>query len=239
LNPICAYFAIADAEIHALVSNGRRGKQKIRYWKCQACGGCRTSRYGTPLYWLKTPLSHVTMVMTALSEGVDISACVRIFENHHPTITRWLMRGGQHSQRLHERLFHQAVQVGHLQLDELVTKVKREAERLWLWTAVAAQSNLILAFHLGRRSTSDAQYLLHQVWQRLVPDCLPISLPAMASTNISTLSLPILVPGTNHLVPENITGFPMFACNMLNYVNAVRVAMSLSFTSSFVSALGT
>jgi IS1 family transposase len=114
------------------------------------------------------------MVMTALSEGVDISACVRIFENHHPIITRWLVRGGQHSQRLHERLFHQAVQVGHLQLDELVTKVKREAERIWLWTAVAAKSKLILAFHLGRRSTNDAQHLLHQVWQRLVPDSLPI-----------------------------------------------------------------
>ncbi len=174
LNPFCAYFAIADAQIHALVSNGSRGKQKIRYWKCQACGGCRTSRYGTPLYWLKTPLSHVTMVMTALSEGVDISACVRIFENHHPTISRWLVRGGHHSQRLHRQLFHQAVQVGHLQLDELVTKVKQEAERIWLWTAVAAGSKLILAFHLGRRSTNDAQRLLHQTWQRLVPDSLPI-----------------------------------------------------------------
>ncbi|MCB8945281.1 MAG: IS1 family transposase [Ardenticatenaceae bacterium] len=174
LNPVCAYFAIADAQIHALVSNGRRGNQKIRYWKCQACGGCRTSRYGTPLYYLKTPLAHVTMVMTALSEGVDISACVRIFENHHPTISRWLMRCGQHSQRLHQQLFHQAVQVGHLQLDELVTKVKLEAERIWLWTAVAAKSKLFLAFHLGRRSTADAQHLLHQVWQRLIPDCLPI-----------------------------------------------------------------
>jgi hypothetical protein len=29
-NPLCAYFAIADLAIHALVSNGRRGKQRIR-----------------------------------------------------------------------------------------------------------------------------------------------------------------------------------------------------------------
>jgi IS1 family transposase len=114
------------------------------------------------------------MVMTALSDGVDISACVRIFEIHHPTITRWLVRGDQHGQRLHERHFHQAVQVGHLQLDELVTKVKRDAERIWLWTTVAAKSKLFLAFHLGRRSTNDAQHLLHQVWQRLVPYSLPI-----------------------------------------------------------------
>ncbi len=70
LNPLCDYFAIADAEIHALVSNGYRGHQQIRYWKCQACGGCRTSRYGTPLYWLKTPLARITLVMIIPSAPV-------------------------------------------------------------------------------------------------------------------------------------------------------------------------
>ena len=174
INLRCAYFAVTDAEIHALVSNGKRGKQRIRYWKCQACGSCRTSRYGTPLYWLKTPLTHITMVMTALAEGVDLSACVRNFGHHHQTVSRWLTRCGLHSQRLHKQAFHQAVEVGHLQLDELVTKVKQDAERIWLWTAVTARSKLIMAFHIGRRSSVDAHHLLHQVWQRLSPGCLPI-----------------------------------------------------------------
>lgn len=174
LNPHCYYFAITDQEIHALVSNGRRGKQRILYLKCQACGGCRTSRFCTPLYWLKTPLARVAMVMTALSEGVDLSAAGRIFGHHHLTMTRWLGRSGRHSHRLHQQLFHQATEVGHLQLDELVSKVKQDAERLWIWTAVAANSKLILALHIGRRSTLDAQALLHQVWLRLKPGCLPI-----------------------------------------------------------------
>jgi hypothetical protein len=174
LNPLCAYFAIADPAIHALVSNGRRGKQRILYFKCQACGGCRTSRFSTPLYWLKTPLARIAMVMTAMSEGVDISAAGRIFDHHHTTITRWIERRGHHSERLHERLFHRALSFGHLQLDELVTKVKQDAERIWIWTAVAAQSKLILAIHIGRRSSADAHQLLHQVWQRLAPDSLPI-----------------------------------------------------------------
>ncbi len=174
LNPLCDYFAVADAEIHTLVSNGCRGQQQIRYWKCQACGGCRTSRYGTPLYWLKTPLARIAMVMTAMSEGVDISAACRIFGHHHTTITRWIERSGRHSERLHERLFHRALTIGHLQLDELVTKVKQDAECIWVWTAVAAQSKLILALHIGRRSSTDAHQLLHQVWQRLTPDSLPI-----------------------------------------------------------------
>jgi hypothetical protein len=51
----------------------------ILYLKCQACGGCRTSGYATPLYWLKRPLSRIAMVMTAMSEGVDLSAACRIY----------------------------------------------------------------------------------------------------------------------------------------------------------------
>jgi transposase-like protein/IS1 family transposase len=170
----CHYFAIADAAIHALVSNGRRSKGRIQYWKCQACSKCRTSRYGTPLYHLKTPLFIVAQVMTAMGEGVSIAAASRIFGYSHQTITRWLSRCGQHSERLHNNLFHQAAEVGHLQLDELVTKVKRDTERVWLWTAVAAQNKLILAFHIGRRSSDDAHQLLHLVWQRLKKGCLPV-----------------------------------------------------------------
>jgi IS1 family transposase len=52
--------------------------------------------------------------------------------------------------------------------------VKKDEERLWIWTAVTAQSKLIMALHIGRRSSEDAHRLLHQVWQRLKPDCLPI-----------------------------------------------------------------
>ena len=83
-------------------------------------------------------------------------------------------RCGLHGERLHNRLFHQSVSVGHLQLDELVTKVKQDRERIWLWTAVTAQSKPILATHIGRRSSADTHRLLHQVWQRLAPESLPI-----------------------------------------------------------------
>ena len=76
-----------------------------------------------------------------------------VYELAPKVITRWIERCGHHSERLHERLFHRALSIGHLQLDELVTKVKQDAERIWVWTAVAAQSKLILALHIGRRSS--------------------------------------------------------------------------------------
>lgn len=126
------------------------------------------------MYQLKTPLDEVAQVMTALGEGVDVSAAARIFGYHPTTIQRWLERAGQHGERLQARAMWRAIEAGHVQLDELVTRVKRDHERVWLWSAIDAKSKVILAVHLGRRSTADACELIHQVWQRLKPDCFPI-----------------------------------------------------------------
>ena len=175
LNRQCIYHGNSDPAVHALVSDGWRGKDKdILYLRCQACGSRKTSRMSTPMYYIKTPLARVAMVMTALSEGVDISAATRIFGHHHTTISRWLARGGWHSQHLHERLFFRMLVIGHLQLDELVSKVKHEAQRVWIWTAVAARSKLIVAVHIGGRAIVDACQLIHQIQQYLAPDCLPV-----------------------------------------------------------------
>jgi len=175
LNHKCDYFGIIDGTIHALVGDGKRGKDKsIQYLKCQCCGSRRTSRYGTPLYHLKTAEHRIAQVLTALAEGVDLSAAGRIFGHHPTTIGRWLVRMGQHSARFQERLFFQQVEAGHIQLDELVTKVKVKAEKLWIWTAVTAKSKLILALHIGGRSTDDGCYLIHQMSHRLKPGLLPV-----------------------------------------------------------------
>jgi IS1 family transposase len=78
------------------------------------------------------------------------------------------------SARLHTRLFFRSLVIGHLQLDELYAKVKHGADQVWVWTAIAAKSKLLVAFHVGGRKIEDAQCLLHQVWQRLQPQHLPV-----------------------------------------------------------------
>lgn len=84
------------------------------------------------MYCLKTPLYQVAKVLTSLSEGVDLSAASRIFGHHPATLARWLERAGLHSARLHERVFFRAVVAGYIQLVELVTKVKLNAEKVWV-----------------------------------------------------------------------------------------------------------
>jgi len=170
----CYYYGISDSRIHALVSNGWRGKnERIRQWKCQACGCKFSERHNTPMYRLKSASRFVAQVMTALAEGVDLSAATRIFNFHHTTISRWLARSGQHGQQLHHHTFRDFI-CEHLQLDELTTRVKQNDERVWLWTAVAAQSKVLLVMHLGGRKKQDAQTFIHRVKERLAENCLPV-----------------------------------------------------------------
>lgn len=175
LNRRCHYFGVSDGAVHALVSDGYRGQEKdILYLRCQSCGKRFSSRLGTPLYHLRTSLKRIATVMTALSEGVDMAAAGRIFGHHASTFSRWIERVGQHSERLHERLLFRMVDTGHVQLDELVTKVRMRDGHLWLWTAITAHSKLIMAVHLGGRTIEDACVLIHRMSQRLVAGCLPV-----------------------------------------------------------------
>jgi hypothetical protein len=55
-NQQCAYFGITDAQIHALVGDGRHGHaERIQTFRCQACRTTFSARRHTPLYRLKPP----------------------------------------------------------------------------------------------------------------------------------------------------------------------------------------
>ena len=87
-NQKCLYFGITDAQIHALVGDGKHGQaEHIQTFRCQACRSTFTSRRNTPLYRLKTPSQQIAMVLSALAEGLDPSAAERVFGYHQATIT--------------------------------------------------------------------------------------------------------------------------------------------------------
>jgi IS1 family transposase len=173
-NAACRYYEVSDGPIHAIVHDGWRGKRKdIPYWRCQACGKRFSGRRNTPLYSLKTPETRVAEVLSALAEGVDVAASSRIFRHREKTITGWLERAARHGERLHQAYLRDIV-AEHLQLDELVTKVRSHAERVFIWTAVEARTKLLLATHIGRRTQADANALVHGVKATLAATCVPV-----------------------------------------------------------------
>ena len=135
-NHKCPYSGITDAHIHALVGDGTHGRaERIQTFRCQACHTTFTARRHTPLYRLKTPSWQVAVVLSTLAEGLDPSAAERVFGYRHATITSWMSRAGEHAQTLHERSFRN-LQLPHLQLDELRTRLRSSTHVLWLWLAI-------------------------------------------------------------------------------------------------------
>jgi IS1 family transposase len=172
-NAACAYHRITDAAIHALVGDGMHGKtERIQTFRCQACGSTFSARRDTPLYRLKTPAARVGEVLTALAEGLDVSAAERVFGHRRATITTWLLRAGTHGAALHARWFHD-LHLPHLQLDEIRTRLRRRAQVLWLWVALDPLSKTVPVLHLGARSQAAAHAVVHALRRQLAPGCLP------------------------------------------------------------------
>lgn len=174
--PGCDYFAITDANIHALVGYGWIDQaQTIRKLCCQACGKTFSVRKGTPLYYLKSDPKQVEMVLWFLAEGLDQAVLIRFTGHTEATIARWLQRAGAHAQLWHHRYLRRLVPA-ILQLDELYARVRSITKARWLWLAIDPISKLIPALHLGGRKNEDAYTLLHQLKLSLKPGCVPLFL---------------------------------------------------------------
>ena len=87
-NRNCPYFGITDAHLHALVGDGKHGQvERIQIFRGPACRITFTARLHTPFYRLKTPSQQVSVVLSALAEGLDPSAAERVFGYRQATIT--------------------------------------------------------------------------------------------------------------------------------------------------------
>jgi IS1 family transposase/transposase-like protein len=170
----CPYYQITDAQIHALVGDGMHGKtERIQTFRCQACQTTFSARRNTPLYRLKTASHRVAEVLAALAEGLDVAAAVRVFGHRPATITTWLTRAGEHSATLHERWFRD-LQLPHVQLDEIRTRLRSRVHTLWLWLAVDPLTKIIPVLHLGARTQAAAHATVHALHQTLAPGCIPV-----------------------------------------------------------------
>ncbi|GHO80134.1 hypothetical protein KSD_79050 [Ktedonobacter sp. SOSP1-85] len=151
-NQQCEYCGITDAHIHALVGDGKHGHaERIQTFRCQACRTTFTARCNTALYRLKTPSHQIAMVLSALAEGLDLSAAERVFGYRQATITRWLTRAGRHAELFHERCFRN-LHIPHLQLDEIRTRLRRATQVLWLWLAIDPCTKILPVLELGPRT---------------------------------------------------------------------------------------
>jgi transposase-like protein len=159
MNVACAYYAITDAQIHALRRDGQRNAcEKAAQWECGCCLSKHSAWLGTPQYRLKTPSHEVSRALHLSMKGMALADISEVLGYAEPTVQRWLDRGGEHSQRLHHQRF-KSLWLRHLQLDELVTKVRHSVKRVWIWTSIDLQTRSLVAWVTGGRTQADAHHL--------------------------------------------------------------------------------
>jgi IS1 family transposase len=172
--PGCAYHGVTDSRFHALVADGHQGRtDRIQQFRCQACGAKVSARWSTALFHLKTPPTRIGEVLSALAEGLDICAAVRVFGHGETTITRWRDRAARHAERVHRHCLH-CLHLPHLQLDEIRTRLRAGVRVTWLWIALDPRTKLIPALALGPRSQHTAHTFVHTLRSALAPTCTPV-----------------------------------------------------------------
>jgi IS1 family transposase len=79
---------------------------------------------------------------------------------------------GSHSQGWHNVLFRELT-LSLVQMDELYAKVKDREQACWLWLVIDPVTKVIPTLHLGGRKGIDAYAVVHDLKERLGPDCVP------------------------------------------------------------------
>ncbi len=124
------------------------------------------------MYRLKTASRRIAEVLTALAEGLDLSAAVRAFGRGEGTKRCWLARAGAHGEQLHEQHFRD-LWLEHVQLDKLVVQMRAKGRKMWLWVALEAETKLMPVLQLGPRTQEMAHGVVHSLRAMLAPGCVP------------------------------------------------------------------
>ncbi|NJL27372.1 MAG: IS1 family transposase [Thermoanaerobaculia bacterium] len=128
-----------------------------------------------PLGTMRLPVEKATVVLSLLVEGSSIRSAERVTGVHRDTICRLLSVVGPKCQVLLDRMV-QGVKVSDVQADEIWGFVqKKEATKrrtgdldpetgdAWTFVAIERESKLVLAHHLGQRTSLDADTFIEKL----------------------------------------------------------------------------
>jgi hypothetical protein len=163
-NQQCAYFGITDAQIHALVGDGKQGHaERIQTFRGPACRSTFTARRHTPLYRLKTPSHQIAVArISRWPKGWTHRPPSGFSVTGKRPSRAFLTRAGEHAQTLHVHCFRN-LQLPHLQLDELRTRLRNAKQVLWLWLAIDPCTKIVPVLHLGLRTQNMAHTVIHSL----------------------------------------------------------------------------
>lgn len=157
----------ADCHHGETVGWGRDRQGNVRR-RCKTCGKVLSIVPPRPLGRMRISLEDATLVLSLLTEGSSIRSAERVSGIHRDTICKLLRLAGEKCEALLSRLVKQ-VPVADVQCDELWSFVKMKEKTknrkqltdsdlgdAYTFLAIERDSKLLLAHHVGRRTSEDA-----------------------------------------------------------------------------------
>ena len=86
----CAHCGCKNIETYRTYTT-KGGEQRTMY-HCSSCDSAFSETKHTPIAQLKTPLSVIVQVLSALTEGVGLNAATRLYSVSKNSIYRWQER---------------------------------------------------------------------------------------------------------------------------------------------------
>jgi len=124
-------------------------------YKCDDCGCCFSETRNTVIEGLRTPVSRIIIILTALTEGCGVNAVTRIFSVGKNSLYRWQERLSALQQTLLlYSLCHQFIQL-MIEGDELYTKINKNVPQSesegWTIVLMDRASRFIWALECGKK----------------------------------------------------------------------------------------
>lgn len=152
----------------------RKGNQRFR---CLSCAKTFIAPYDKPLDDMRVPMEKALMVLQLLIEGCSIRSTERITGVGKTAILSLLVKVGEKCERLFEKHIRN-VKVSDVQADEIWgfvqmkdktrKRLEKEDENIgnaYTWIAMENNSKLIIAWHLGKRESKDAEIFLEKIYK--------------------------------------------------------------------------
>lgn len=154
-------------------------KAKTARYRCRHCGATFTEPKQNPLGSHTTKMADAVRVFTLMTEGMSIRAIGRITGIHKTTILSLLNTVGEKCLRLHDSRVR-GVNAQRVQCDEIwqfcYAKARNVPEDkkntfgygdVWTWTALDADSKLLVSWFIGDRSVKAATAIMQDLASRV------------------------------------------------------------------------
>jgi len=156
---------------------GTYGAKKIQRYRCRDCGATFSPLQPKPLGLHTTPVEDVSRAVSLLCEGMSIRAVSRLTGLHKNTLLRLLKTIGGKCGRLFD-IWFRGIESRRVQCDEIWSFVGAKQKNVphdkrgiwgdcWTWTAIDADTKLILAYRVGPRTPPMAYEFMKDLASRL------------------------------------------------------------------------